>query len=338
MGALGEALFDMDLGPAEGGAGAGGDADFDSRMTCCICLGDIPLEDFASVKGCEHMYCVGCILQWAVHVEERRAAKPSVASGPYAAAARGAGGGSVGAQGVPCPTCRLPFEELLTYRALDGSLRDYLLPESIRLLSRAPWCRAVRARHEAGKTPAVSSVDFDAEPEVEDYHLEDEEDYFDEADYYGCNDKYAYQVRQSGAGKARVVVGNRRWGNGGYVSSGRMMARPRNNSSGAGSSSGIGSKGQGTRGKAGRVGKGKGAPLGGHVDSQLSLSCSPPGLGSTPPLGSSPPSCHLGLGDHVAVLGKGSPEGGGDDAGTPRQGRRAKRAAKRAAQQVSGAA
>ena len=119
------------------------------------------------------------------------------------------------------------------------------------------------------------------------------------------------------------------------------MARPRaRNSSGAGSSSGSSNKGQGTRGKGGRGGKGKGAPLGGHVDSQLSLSRSPPGLGSASPLGSSPPSCRPGgLGDHVAgVLGTGSPEGGADDAGTPRQGRRAKRAAKRAAQQVSGAA
>jgi len=321
-------------------------------MVCSICLEDIPLEDFASVSGCEHQYCTPCILRWAVHVEERRAAKGPRAAGPYAAAARGAGSvGALGGEGVPCPTCRLPFKELLTYRGLDGSFRDYLLPESVQLLTRAPWCRAARARHEAGKAPAAPGVDFDAEPELEDYHLEEEEeedDYWDDA-CYQLEDKYAYQVRQTGAGKARVIVGNRRWGNGGYVSSGRLMARPRaRNSSGAGSSSsGGGGGGQGSRGKAGRGGKGTGvyseggkgkgplprwrvqsAPLGGHVDSQLSLSCSPPSLGSSPPQGASPPSprCHPHLGEQ-------SPAGaeGGE---APRQGRRAKRAAKRAAQKI----
>ena len=338
---LGEALFELDLGPAEEerGAPAAG-SDSDGRMVCSICLEDIPLEDFASVSGCEHQYCTPCILQWAVHVEERRAAKGPRAAGPYAAAARGAGSaGALGGGGVPCPTCRLPFDELLTYRGLDGAFRDYLLPESIHLLTRAPWCRAARARQETGKAPAAPGVDFDAEPELEDYHLdeEEEEDYYDDACYH-LEDKYAYQVRQTGAGKARVVVGNRRWGNGGYVSSGRLMARPRvRSSSGAGSSSsGGGGGGQGSRGKAGRGGKGKGAPLGGHVDSQLSLSCSPPALGSSPPLGASPPSCKHGfLGEHPPGGAPVTPPPGGAEVGrAPRQGRRAKRAAKRAAQKI----
>ena len=38
-----------------------------------------------------------------------------------------------------CPQCKQPFEHLLTYRALDGTLHDFPMEESVTLLKRARW-------------------------------------------------------------------------------------------------------------------------------------------------------------------------------------------------------
>jgi hypothetical protein len=58
---------------------------------CAICRDKIKLEETSQVKGCEHSYCIACILQWAIHKSQ-----------PW------------------CPQCRLPFTSLYVYRALDG--------------------------------------------------------------------------------------------------------------------------------------------------------------------------------------------------------------------------
>ncbi|CAL9106084.1 unnamed protein product [Musa acuminata var. zebrina] len=37
---------------------------------CAICLEKIALQDMSLVKGCEHAYCVTCILRWALYNEK----------------------------------------------------------------------------------------------------------------------------------------------------------------------------------------------------------------------------------------------------------------------------
>ncbi|GMP91434.1 hypothetical protein CsSME_00042139 [Camellia sinensis var. sinensis] len=58
---------------------------------CAICLNKIVLQETALVKGCEHAYCVTCILRWATYRE-----KPT------------------------CPQCKHPFEFLNVHCSLDG--------------------------------------------------------------------------------------------------------------------------------------------------------------------------------------------------------------------------
>ncbi|THU65998.1 hypothetical protein C4D60_Mb05t09580 [Musa balbisiana] len=65
---------------------------------CAICLEKIALPEMALLKGCEHAYCVMCILRWATYRE-----RPS------------------------CPQCKHPFEFLSVHSSLDGSIQDYML-------------------------------------------------------------------------------------------------------------------------------------------------------------------------------------------------------------------
>ncbi|XP_010454216.1 PREDICTED: uncharacterized protein LOC104736009 isoform X2 [Camelina sativa] len=77
---------------------------------CAICLSEIPLQETAMIKGCEHTYCVTCILRWASCKES-----------------------------PTCPQCKNPFDFLSVHRALDGSIEDFLFEESVCLLLRASW-------------------------------------------------------------------------------------------------------------------------------------------------------------------------------------------------------
>ncbi|GAQ82783.1 Zinc finger RING-type domain containing protein [Klebsormidium nitens] len=77
---------------------------------CAICRDVIAAASTAQVKGCEHAYCINCILRWA-----------TFHTTPW------------------CPQCRLPFTKLYTYKTLDGSLSDVMLEESVCLLLRATW-------------------------------------------------------------------------------------------------------------------------------------------------------------------------------------------------------
>ncbi|KAJ8500518.1 hypothetical protein OPV22_011070 [Ensete ventricosum] len=77
---------------------------------CAICLEKIAMQDMALVNGCEHAYCVTCILRWASYNE-----KPS------------------------CPQCKHPFEFLNIHRSLDGSIHDYMFEESVCRLLRTSW-------------------------------------------------------------------------------------------------------------------------------------------------------------------------------------------------------
>ncbi|KAG0558292.1 hypothetical protein KC19_10G016600 [Ceratodon purpureus] len=142
----------------EGGTGHIYDSD-----VCAICLDRIKLAQTSQIKGCEHSYCITCILRWALYQKN-----------------------------TWCPQCRLPFTELYLYRSLDGRLNDYLVEESVCLLMRASWFKGM---------PAITLP-------------EEPEDYYDEED---LDDYYL---------KPNIRIGNRRWGDNGYVRAGRREARP----------------------------------------------------------------------------------------------------------------
>mmetsp|Transcript_36029 Transcript_36029/g.92083 ORF Transcript_36029/g.92083 Transcript_36029/m.92083 type:complete len:293 (-) Transcript_36029:132-1010(-) len=155
--------------------------------TCAICLDSIALAETAIVKGCGHLYCVGCILKWSLVKEDK----------------------------VTCPKCKAPFNFLYTYRALDGTLNDFPQEESVVLLQRAVWFEESLGNFK-GK-----GIAFEPEFDVQDW-LEEECFEYDEDD---DDDTSQYFMNSSGR-RSRVMIGNRRWGSNGYIQSGRMAARP----------------------------------------------------------------------------------------------------------------
>eukprot|EP01018_Ginkgo_biloba_P003779 Gb_14996 [translate_table: standard] len=138
----------------------------DDPWLCAICLDRIQIHDFSRIKGCEHAYCVTCILRWA-----------SYKADPW------------------CPQCKQPFSFLFVHRTLDGSLHDYMFEESVCLLLRASWFKPVPIQFQ------------EAVEEQDDYQYEDEMD----EEYYS---------------RSNVHLGNRRWGDSGYVRAGHKEARP----------------------------------------------------------------------------------------------------------------
>lgn len=148
---------------------------------CAICLDDIELQETALVKGCEHVYCVNCILQWATYHDNPR-----------------------------CPQCKNPFESLSVHRALDGSLHDYMLEESVCLLVRASWFKPLVVEHQDDFYDELDDIyyyQYQYQYEYEDINDEDLEDaYFHNS--------------------PSLRIGNRRWGDNGYIRAGRQEARP----------------------------------------------------------------------------------------------------------------
>ncbi|PON75756.1 Cdk-activating kinase assembly factor [Parasponia andersonii] len=155
---------------------------------CAICLDKIALQDIALVKGCEHAYCVTCILRWATY-----------------------------SKNPICPQCKHPFEFLNVHLSLDGSIHDYMFEESVCLLLRASWFTPL--------TVVDREVTYD---DPEDYYPYEEEE---------CDDDLEEVYFSS---SSSIRIGNRRWGDNGYVSAGRKEARPVHRSnfqdSGAGTS------------------------------------------------------------------------------------------------------
>jgi len=176
------------------------------ELTCAICLGDIQLENMAMVKGCDHIYCAHCILHWALHKEH-----------PW------------------CPQCKQPFSYLLTYRTLDGELSDFPVEESVVLLKRAHWFTDTLR-------PCARSSSL-----LEDSILQDEyawHDYADEYDLAEDEELEAFYF-SSAAGRARILLGNRRFGEGGFMSSGRRQARPVSSASSSSTNRKVKGKGTG---------------------------------------------------------------------------------------------
>ncbi|KAH7427565.1 hypothetical protein KP509_10G049400 [Ceratopteris richardii] len=134
-----------------------------SMQVCAICLNSIKVEDLAVMKGCEHAYCVTCILRWASYKKD-----------PW------------------CPQCKVPFDCLYSYRTLDGKFEDYLVEESVCLLLRACWFKPLVVQEQ-----------------------DDQQDYHDDYDLY----EESYHI-------SNLRLGNRRWGDSGYIRAGRREARP----------------------------------------------------------------------------------------------------------------
>ncbi|KAL8527427.1 hypothetical protein ACS0TY_005330 [Phlomoides rotata] len=154
----------------EGGCDSSSDNINSHHGVCAVCLNKIVLQETALVKGCEHAYCVNCILRWASCKKQ-----------------------------PTCPQCKTPFEFLNVHRALDGSIHDYMFEESVCLLLRASWFKT------------LVEVEREEMDKIEEYYYEDEEEDLDEF-YLGSS--------------SSLRIGNRRWGDNGYVRAGRQEARP----------------------------------------------------------------------------------------------------------------
>ncbi|XP_011090171.1 uncharacterized protein LOC105170929 isoform X1 [Sesamum indicum] len=148
-----------------------GTSSTNSIHDCAICLDQIELHESATIKGCEHAYCVTCILRWASYKQ-----KPT------------------------CPQCKTPFEFLNIHRSLDGRVYDYTFEESVCLLLRASWFK-----------PMVVVEREEVDEDLYDFYYEDEEEDLEEV-YLGSS--------------SGIRIGNRRWGDNGYVRAGRQEARP----------------------------------------------------------------------------------------------------------------
>lgn len=143
--------------------------------SCAVCLEEIPLAETAVIKGCEHKYCVCCILKWCACSQDSQ---------------------------WRCPKCKANFTIVNTYRCLDGSMCDHLCEESICLLLRARWF--------LGKSPLVDEPD---EESFQEYQEHFEDDYYDDEDY-AAEDYFYENTRRIVIGNRRygqngVISGGR---------------------------------------------------------------------------------------------------------------------------------
>ncbi|KAL5565878.1 hypothetical protein UlMin_029042 [Ulmus minor] len=159
---------------------------------CAICMDEIELQEIALVKGCEHAYCVTCILRWVTY-----------------------------SKNPTCPQCKHPFEFLNVHRSLDGCINDYMFEESVCLLLRAAWFKPLIVEDRV-----YSYNEHEEYFPYEYYEYEDLDDDLDDEVYFSSS--------------SSIRIGNRRWGDNGYVRGGRQEARPVHRAnihdSGAGSS------------------------------------------------------------------------------------------------------
>ena len=185
------------------------------------------------------VFAVKCILQWAT-----------------------------GRKDASCPTCKAPFDSLLVHRDVDGALSDVPIRETVAFLARAPWYVAwareqSQIRELTRQHAAFRSVDV-AASERSPLAIAQEE-WAEEAMYGYFEDQYDdddeeledYYVGRRG----RPTFGNRPWGPGGFVSSGRRRAapvQPPRAGKGGASSSGSGTSSSGKGGGAKSGGKGGG--------------------------------------------------------------------------------
>ena len=155
-----------------------------------------------------------------------------------------------------CPTCKTPFTCLLVHRDVDGSLCDSPISETVSFLARAPWyvnwAREQSQIHELTRQHAVFRSVEAAESERSPLALAQEE-WAEEAMYTYFEEEYDDDGMDDFVvtGGSRTTFGNRRWGEGGYVSSGRRRAQPVQPRRGKGSVKGRAQGGAGSGGHKG---------------------------------------------------------------------------------------
>ncbi|MQL77900.1 hypothetical protein Taro_010319, partial [Colocasia esculenta] len=119
-----------------------------------------------------------------------------------------------------CPQCKHPFDFLIHSNSLSFcclcSIQDFMFEESVCLLLRASWF-----------------VPLTVEPQEEAYEEQDLYLY-DEYDADDDDIEEDYYITWS----STLHIGNRRWGDNGYIRSGRKEARPVNRQQHFGDSSG----------------------------------------------------------------------------------------------------
>lgn len=163
-----------------------GEEQEEEGVMCAICHGNIKPMDVALVRGCDHAFCTGCILNWSQQKKK-------------------------------CPLCNTAFTHLWLYKMLDGTLNDYLIEENVDLLHRTCWFRKAVVTE---FSPQPAEEDDDDYQEMLQYvyggrhGVEEDEDY-----YFDMQDGIS-RARHRGR-----AVGNRMWGTGGIAQGGRRAAR-----------------------------------------------------------------------------------------------------------------
>ena len=205
--------------------------DESSLPSCAICLTAPALENSCFTVPCLHSFCARCIVRWANFQEEEeneQRKKRGLSSTHHQHHRHGSGGGSSFA--AKCPSCRVPFENLLCYRELDGSVHKLrgeldLREHPLCLLKRSKWLGLEKDEDEMHGTRRSSYEEDSFEEEdrrdFHRYHQMKSSNNKSPAYYDDIDDEYFAK-----RGGARVVIGNRRFGANGFVASGRALARP----------------------------------------------------------------------------------------------------------------
>jgi hypothetical protein len=132
-----------------------------------------------------------------------------------------------------CPTCKAPINALLVHRDVDGALSDAPICLTVGFLARAPWyLEWVREQSQIcdlHRYPLFRSVDMaaDGRSPLEIAQEEWAEDAMYQYYEEQCEDEdelEEYYIHR--ASSSRPTFGNRPWGSDGYVSSGRRRAAP----------------------------------------------------------------------------------------------------------------
>ncbi|GMH35597.1 hypothetical protein BSKO_03465 [Bryopsis sp. KO-2023] len=123
-----------------------------SGGNCPVCMRDFDLVDMAMVPGCEHVYCVYCLIQW------------SAVKDP-----------------CNCPQCKRKMESILCFRQLDGTVTDDMREEGLCLLRRANWYKS-KIKEIERTTPGRTNRRMPSEEDC--YFGYDEEDIDEVEDYY----------------------------------------------------------------------------------------------------------------------------------------------------------
>lgn len=93
----------------------GGLAQDEEAQQCAVCLQDIVRREMALVPGCDHAFCVSCVLRWSKQRQR-------------------------------CPLCLGTFTRLWTYRLPSGAYDEFLIEQTLSALHGAWWAESAVAQ------------------------------------------------------------------------------------------------------------------------------------------------------------------------------------------------